>query len=373
MLAPAVQIDNHIYGYVQKQDIKQVIDMFLSEFQNESKKYEVCNYNKAEVRICLCSSCSASGSNKIYNELTRCIKKFGYPVNLKIVSCMGISYKTPLIQIIDEKSFFYHYGNVSINSIESILHYHFKPKKIVNKIRSRFSNFVSAIYEKKDIDENRFGLNDNYFLQQEHITTELCGETSPIDIDEYKKNKGFLALRHVLKQNRNTIIEELKKSGLRGRGGAGFFTGEKWELTKKAVAGKKYVICNADEGDPGAFMDRSVLEGDPFLLIEGMLIASYAIGADEGYIYCRAEYPLALKRINKAIMQLEKQSLLGKNICGKKHSFFLHVKEGAGAFVCGEETALMHSIEGKRGMPRLRPPFPAESGIFGCPSNINNV
>ena len=169
------------------------------------------------------------------------------------------------------------------------------------------------------------------------------------------------------------VLEEVKKSGLRGRGGAGFPTGLKWEFARKATGDKKYVVCNADEGDPGAFMDRSTLEGDPHSVIEGMAIGAYAIGADEGYIYCRAEYPLAIKRLRIAMAQAEEMGLLGDNIMGTNFSFHLHLKEGAGAFVCGEETGLMASIEGRRGMPRPRPPFPAQQGLWGKPTNINNV
>ncbi|MBC7323469.1 MAG: NADH-quinone oxidoreductase subunit NuoF, partial [Acetomicrobium sp.] len=177
----------------------------------------------------------------------------------------------------------------------------------------------------------------------------------------------------LLEMTPEEVLDQVKKSGLRGRGGAGFPTGLKWEFARKAPGNKKYVICNADEGDPGAFMDRSTLEGDPHLVIEGMALGAYAIGADEGYIYCRAEYPLAIKRLKIAIAQAEEMGLLGDNIMGTNFSFHLHLKEGAGAFVCGEETALMASIEGRRGMPRPRPPFPAQHGLWGKPTNINNV
>jgi len=186
-------------------------------------------------------------------------------------------------------------------------------------------------------------------------------------------NDGYFALKSVLSVTPEEVIEEVKNSGLRGRGGAGFGTGMKWEFARKAPGEKKYIICNADEGDPGAFMDRSVLEGDPHSVLEGMTIAAYAIGADEGYIYVRAEYPLAVKRLNIAINQSRKSGFLGKGICGSPFNFDVHIKEGAGAFVCGEETALMASIEGERGMPRLRPPYPATSGLWGKPTNINNV
>lgn len=201
-----------------------------------------------------------------------------------------------------------------------------------------------------------------------------CGYINPDRIEEYIARDGYQALAKALTQmSPEEVLEEVKRSGLRGRGGAGFPTGLKWEFARKAAGDKKYIICNADEGDPGAFMDRSVLEGDPHSVIEGMLLGAYAIGADEGYIYCRAEYPLAIKRLKNAISQAEEYGLLGNNIMDTDFSFHLHVKEGAGAFVCGEETALMASIEGKRGMPRPRPPFPAQAGLWGKPTNINNV
>ena len=203
---------------------------------------------------------------------------------------------------------------------------------------------------------------------------EHCGAINPEQIEEYIAVGGYEALaKAVTTMTPQEVIDEVKKSGLRGRGGGGFPTGMKWQFAANSVNDKKYVICNADEGDPGAFMDRSVLEGDPHKVLEGMAICGYAIGADEGYIYVRAEYPLAIKRLRIAIDQAEQMGLLGKSIFGSKFSFKIHIKEGAGAFVCGEETALMASIEGRRGMPRPRPPFPAVSGLWGKPTNINNV
>jgi NADH-quinone oxidoreductase subunit F len=213
-----------------------------------------------------------------------------------------------------------------------------------------------------------------FYGKQVRITLRNCGLIDPESIDEYIARDGYAGLSRALSEmTPDQVIEEVKRSGLRGRGGAGFLTGLKWEFCRKAKGDVKYVICNADEGDPGAFMDRSILEGDPHSVIEGMTIASYAMGAHEGYIYCRAEYPLAIKRAKLAIEQCHEYGLLGDNILGSGHSFYLHLKEGAGAFVCGEETALMASIEGRRGEPRPRPPFPAVSGLWGQPSNINNV
>jgi NADH:ubiquinone oxidoreductase subunit F (NADH-binding)/NAD-dependent dihydropyrimidine dehydrogenase PreA subunit len=213
-----------------------------------------------------------------------------------------------------------------------------------------------------------------FYGKQRRIALANCGYINPDNIDEYIVRGGYEALGKALtSMTPAAVIEELKVSGLRGRGGGGFPTGLKWSFCAAAKGDKKYVICNADEGDPGAFMDRSILEGDPHSVIEGMLLGAYAMGADEGYIYCRAEYPLAIARLKNAIAQAEGYGLLGRNIMNTPFSFELHIKEGAGAFVCGEETALMASIEGSRGMPRPRPPFPANYGLWGKPTNINNV
>lgn len=213
-----------------------------------------------------------------------------------------------------------------------------------------------------------------FYKKQVRVALRNCGTVNPEKIDEYIARGGYESLEKVLfEMTSEQVIDEVTKSGLRGRGGGGFPTGVKWGFCHKSPGDLKYLICNADEGDPGAFMDRSVLEGDPHSLIEGMAIAAYAIGCREGYIYCRAEYPLAIKRLKIAIAQGEELGLLGDHILGGEFSFHLHIKEGAGAFVCGEETALMGSIEGRRGMPRVRPPFPAVKGLFGKPSNINNV
>jgi NADH:ubiquinone oxidoreductase subunit F (NADH-binding)/(2Fe-2S) ferredoxin len=212
-----------------------------------------------------------------------------------------------------------------------------------------------------------------FYGKQHRITLQNCGYINPDNIEEYIVRNGYEGLAQAWSMTPQEVVEEVKKSGLRGRGGGGFPTGTKWAFCAASPGPKKYVICNADEGDPGAFMDRSVLEGDPHALIEGMAIGAYAMGSDEGYIYCRAEYPLAIQRLRHAMQQAEDYGLLGENILGSNFSFTLHVKEGAGAFVCGEETALMASIEGQRGMPRPRPPFPAVSGLWAKPSNINNV
>ncbi len=214
---------------------------------------------------------------------------------------------------------------------------------------------------------------EQFFADQTRIVLSNCGEIDPEDINDYAEHDGYSALRKALHMTPLQVIDEVKKSGLRGRGGAGFSTGAKWEFTRVEESAEKYVVCNADEGDPGAFMDRSVLEGDPHSVIEGMIIAGYAVGADQGCVYCRAEYPLAIERLEKAISQANEKGFLGKNILGSGFSFDVYVKQGAGAFVCGEETALIASIEGKRGSPVTRPPFPAQKGLWEKPTLINNV
>ena len=214
----------------------------------------------------------------------------------------------------------------------------------------------------------------NFYKKQKRIALKNCGVINPQDIDEYIAFDGYKALERVLTEmTKDEVAEEITKSGLRGRGGAGFPTGQKWKLTKEVEGKQKYVVCNADEGDPGAFMDRSILEGDPHSVLEAMTIAGYCIGANKGYIYVRAEYPIAVQRLRIAIEQAKKYGLLGKNILETNFEFDIEIRLGAGAFVCGEETALLESIEGKRGQPRVKPPYPATSGLWGCPTLINNV
>jgi NADH:ubiquinone oxidoreductase subunit F (NADH-binding)/(2Fe-2S) ferredoxin/Pyruvate/2-oxoacid:ferredoxin oxidoreductase delta subunit len=268
----------------------------------------------------------------------------------------------PIVVIYPEGAF---YCRVAPEDVPEIVEEHLYKGRLVERLLYTVPSDMTKVPHYKDIP---------FYSKQYRVVLRNCGYINPEHIEEYIARDGYQALaKALLEMTPEKTLEEVKKSGLRGRGGAGFPTGLKWEFARKAVGDKKYIICNADEGDPGAFMDRSVLEGDPHTLIEGMLIGAYAIGADEGYIYCRAEYPLAIKRLKNAIAQAEEFGLIGDNIMGTDFSFHLHIKEGAGAFVCGEETALMASIEGKRGMPTPRPPFPAQAGLWGKPTNINNV
>jgi len=306
------------------------------------------------------ASCGlAAGSGEVYAALEEYLKKNKIKAVLKKTACIGMCFAEPLLEVSSDEEEAITYGYVTPDKIEQIIESFQKGQPVIE----------NAILSKK-IDASE---NENY-QQQTRIVLRNCGMIDPESLDDYLANDGYKALEKSLKELiRENIIDEIKNSGLRGRGGAGFPTGLKWQFAHDSKSEKKYIICNADEGDPGAFMDRSVLEGDPHSVIEGMIIGAYAIGADEGYIYCRAEYPLAIKHLQKAIADAEKAGFIGKNILGTDFNFKLHIKEGAGAFVCGEETALMGSIEGQRGMPNIRPPFPAQSGLWQKPTNINNV
>ncbi|MFO8062115.1 MAG: NADH-quinone oxidoreductase subunit NuoF [bacterium] len=304
----------------------------------------------------------AAGARPVYQKLAELINAKNMDnVRLDKTGCVGMCYKEPLVEIEDmESGRTVLYGDIDAKKIEKIVESHLLSGEEIEK-------WIVKSSDKK-------GSEENLFDKQVRIVFKRTGIIDPESMDEFIETDGFKALEKAIKEmTPDEIIKEITDAGLRGRGGAGFPTGIKWSLARKSESDKKYLVCNADEGDPGAFMDKGILEGDPYNLIEGMIIGAYAIGADEGYIYCRAEYPLAVKRLNMAIENCLKNNYLGDNILGTDFSFTLHVKEGAGAFVCGEETALMQSIEGKRGMPTLRPPYPAQSGIWGKPTNINNV
>lgn len=303
----------------------------------------------------------AAGANKTYEKIKALndAEKLGF--ELKKTSCVGMCYREPLVEIIDETGA-YLYGEVDEARAIEIIDKHITQ-----------GNPVKEYVVKTDL----FTTEDNTFLDaQVKIALRNCGYIDPESIDEYQLRGGYQAIREIIlnKTEPAAVIQTVLDSGLRGRGGGGFPTGLKWRFAANNQSDEKYVICNADEGDPGAFMDRSLLEGDPHSVLEGMIIAAYAIGATGGVIYCRAEYPLAIKRLNIALEQARKKGYLGENILGLEgFNFDIYIKEGAGAFVCGEETALIASVEGQRGMPRKRPPFPAASGLWKKPTNINNV
>jgi NADH-quinone oxidoreductase subunit F len=318
---------------------------------------------KHVVRICQGTGCTSSNSEKIRLEIERELEEAGIDnVKVDFSGCHGFCEQGPIVVIEPEGTF---YARVKIEDARDIVQLHLMRGEKVERLYFRDPVTGEAIPTYREI---------NFYKRQKRLILRNCGRINPERIADYIASGGYEALKKVLSQmSSDDVIDEIKRSGLRGRGGAGFPTGQKWEFCKRAPGKDKYLICNADEGDPGAFMDRSTMEGDPHTVIEGMLIAAYAIGANHGYVYCRAEYPLAIKRMRLAIKQAEESGFLGMDILNSGFDFNIKIKEGAGAFVCGEETALMASIEGKRGMPRPRPPFPAQSGLWGNPTNINNV
>ena len=318
--------------------------------------------HEKHILVCRGTGCTSSKSDQIIKRFRELIEEKNIE-NVKVIQtgCFGLCAKGPIIVIRPEDTF---YSMVKIEDCEEIVNTHLIEGKLVDRLLC------------KDVDGTLVKKLDDlsFYKKQKRIALKNCGKIDPENIDEYIAFDGYVALEKVLfNMSQDEVIEEITKSGLRGRGGAGFLTGKKWEFTKMAKGDQKYVVCNADEGDPGAFMDRSILEGDPHSVIEAMMIAGYAIGANKGYIYVRAEYPIAVQRFRIAIKQAKEYGILGENIWDTDFSFDLDVRLGAGAFVCGEETALLESIEGRSGRPRLKPPFPANVGLWGKPTLINNV
>jgi len=390
-LAPVIQIDGVTYGHLTSDVIPKVLDDFLSsehsllgqrsELEDGLLISEAESVNGGEIRLGLGSCCIAKGSDQVRDALLKTIRKFGIRAKVKRVGCVGICHQTPLVEVVMPNGRSFLYARVLPQDVETIVLRHFKPRGILRKITNTTSRLIDNILTDDTwtpIARYSISVRDpqvSAFLdKQKHIATEYSGSINPTDLDEYLKNDGFKALKKCLTElTPEQIIDEIKKSGLRGRGGAGFPTGIKWSLVKNVEGAKKYVICNGDEGDPGAFMDRMLLESYPYRIIEGIAIAAYSVGADEGYFYIRAEYPLAVQRVRETLAECEERGFLGDNIFGSNFSLNLKIMEGAGAFICGEETAMLASIEGQRGMPRLRPPYPAESGLWGKPTLINNV
>jgi NADP-reducing hydrogenase subunit HndC len=319
---------------------------------------------RSHVLVCGGTGCTSSGSAKIIESLQAEIKKNGLATEVSVVQtgCHGLCALGPIVIIYPEATF---YAMVKLEDVPEIVSEHLLKGRIVTRL----------VYKEMVTEEGLKSLNDTDFYKRQHrIALRNCGVINPENIDEYIGTGGYEALGKVLTEySPDQVIQTILDSGLRGRGGGGFPTGLKWKLAKGNDADQKYVCCNADEGDPGAFMDRSVLEGDPHVVLEAMAIAGYAIGASQGYIYVRAEYPIAVDRLEIAIGQAREYGLLGKNIFGSDFDFDIELRLGAGAFVCGEETALMTSIEGNRGEPRPRPPFPAQKGLFQKPTILNNV
>ena len=321
---------------------------------------------RAHVLVCGGTGCSSSGSATLIERFNEKIKENGLEKEVKVIrtGCFGLCEAGPVVIVYPEGTF---YSRVKPENVDEIVTEHLlKGRKV--------EHLVYTDHATHEQDATKALEDIGFYKHQMRIALRNCGVIDPENIDEYLAMDGYKALEKVLtKMTREEVIDEVLKSGLRGRGGGGFPTGLKWKFTYNSVSKQKYVACNADEGDPGAFMDRSILEGDPHSILEAMAIAGYAIGASEGYIYVRAEYPIAVKRLTIAAEQAREYGLLGKNIFGTGFNFDISIRLGAGAFVCGEETALMHSIEGKRGEPTVRPPFPAVKGLFAKPTMLNNV
>ncbi len=377
-LAPVLQIDGVTYGHQTPDTVPDTLHDFL-ELERRGYVSRQCDESVpraaglTEIRVGVGSCCVAGGSMEVLRALEESLRAVGAPAVVKPVGCVGICHQTPLVEVLPPDSESMFYARVRAEDAAGIVHRHFSPRGVVRK----FGFALSTALDRLLTDETwtpvtRYALNVRdatvcaFLDRQRHIATEHCGDLDPLALDEYLAHDGFTALRRCHEALAPaTLVELIGASGLRGRGGAGFPTGEKWARASVAAGTPKYVVCNGDEGDPGAFMDRMLLESYPYRVLEGMTIAAHAIGAHEGYLYIRAEYPLAVQRIREAIRRCEARGLLGE--------LRLTVMEGAGAFVCGEETALLASIEGRRGMPTLRPPYPAEQGLWGKPTLINNV
>ncbi len=383
-LAPVVQIDEVTYGHVDPAKVKEVIEDFDLHKNKKTVRTAVkgkIREAEGEIRIGLGSCCVASGSEDVQKALRQSIDENDLNVRLKHVGCVGMCHQVPLVEIVKDDKDPIIYSKVEAGSVKGIIEKHFNPPTLGKRIRQGFLNAIDTVQSDKDWEGiHRYSLN----VRDEHVTSFLGrqvpiatadrGVLQPLDIEEYKSRGGFEALDKALKNmTAPQIIEEVRKSGIRGRGGAGFPTAVKWETVASMEEKKRYLICNGDEGDPGAFMDRMLLESYPYRIIEGMIIGAYAVGANEGLFYIRAEYPLAVQRVREALKICYEEGYLGENILGTGFSLDLHINEGAGAFVCGEETALINSVEGRRGFPRIRPPFPAEKGLHEKPTLVNNV
>jgi NADH-quinone oxidoreductase subunit F len=382
-LAPVVQIDGKTYGHVKPIGAELIIKDFLDshgKVLNTDNESSGDNYD-AEVRIGLGSCCVAGGSKEILSRLIEIKESYELNVRLKPVGCVGVCNQTPLLEIVTKDNIRSRYTNVRKEQVEEILLKHVRPGSLKRRIRYKINDLADTFISDEKTDspvnipgELREKQLNNFLSSQVRIATLHGGILSPESLEEYSLLNGFDAIRKCIRSLKPAeIIETVSLSGLRGRGGAGFLTGKKWDILSKASGTPKYMVCNGDEGDPGAFMDRMLLESFPFRVIEGMLIAAFATGAEEGIFYIRAEYPLAVTRVRNAIKQCYDKGFLGNNILGTGFSFEARIFEGAGAFVCGEETALIASLEGRRGTPHLRPPYPAVKGYMGKPTLVNNV
>ena len=385
-LAPVMRIDGVTYGRLTPDKARRAIADFLALEKKGAAPArrpapDAAAAGQGEIRIGVGSCCVAGGSMMVMEELESAVRLAGAAVTVKPVGCVGMCHQTPLVQVHTLGAEPVSYSRVRPEDAAKIVRRHFKPKGLLRRIRAGLDGAVENLLTDEawePVDRFQLDVRDapvcSFLGRQRRIASEWCGSLNPLDLEEYLRHDGFAALRKCLEAGKpEDTIEAISRSGLRGRGGAGFPAGKKWGVARAAAGNPKYIVCNGDEGDPGAFMDRMLLESFPYRVLEGMVIAAHAIGASEGFLYIRTEYPLALRRIREAMAAMEKHGFLGRNICGSSFSLELKIVEGAGAFVSGEETALIEAIEGRRSMPRFRPPFPAESGLWGRPTNINNV
>ena len=385
-LAPVVQIDEMTYGHLTPKMVPDVLRDFARHHDGSARKAPAPRRYAAipatgEIRVGLGSCCVAQGSANVRDAIERVLAETGAAADVKRVGCVGMCHQTPLVEIVPRQGEASLYARVQPADATSLVLKHFKPRSVLRRFTFAAERWLDRLLTDDDDEPTihrainpREGAVCSFLGPQKHLATEYCGQIDPIDLEEYQQHHGFEALRQCIEWNDpQRIIAQVQQSGLRGRGGAGFPTGIKWQRVREVAGDKKYLICNGDEGDPGAFMDRMLLESFPYRIIEGMAIAAMAVGSHEGYFYIRAEYPLAVKRIREAIDLCHRRGILGPSVLGSGFPLELRVMEGAGAFVCGEETALLASMQGERGMPHLRPPYPAEIGLWHRPTLINNV
>jgi NADH-quinone oxidoreductase subunit F len=387
-LAPVVQIDQTIYGQVRPADVGRVLEDFLARQRAGAgasrARRQPAGPAAGEVRLGLGSCCQARGSARVLAAVEEALGATGQPVRVRHVGCVGSCSQTPLVDVLLSDGERHTYTNVAPEEAAQIIRRHFRPRGPWRSLRSRVTTWIEQLYAGEEADgglqRHEAGVRDRppalaeFLRPQVHIASESCGELDPLDYADYARDGGFEAFRRCVQGGDPAqVIAEIAESGLRGRGGAGYPSGRKWQQVREAAGEEKVLVCNGDEGDPGAFMDRMLLESYPFRVLEGVMIAAWAIGARGGVLYIRTEYPLALQRVRAALARLAEERLLGDRILGGDWGLRLRIVEGAGAFVCGEETALLASIEGKRGTPRLRPPYPAEEGLYGKPTLVSNV
>ena len=396
-LAPVLRMDDRTMGYASAEKSPDQIRDYLARpavaagVKSTEETVRAPANGLAQIHVGLGSCCMAKGSDQLFHALRESADQCGGRVSIKRVGCMGMCHRTPMVEVALPGQAAAYYSDLTPSQAGALIQRHFRPRGLLRRAGQFWTRVLESLLLEEDAPQQqvaRFSMSKRdpdvraFLESQVHIATEHFGQLDPLDLDEYLAHDGFAALRRCLPtpgENTNAalspeeLLSTIEKSGLRGRGGAGFPSGQKWRAVRRQPGDVKYVICNGDEGDPGAFMDRMILESFPFRVIEGMALAAVAVGAHEGIFYIRHEYPLAVRRMRAAMAEMEKRGWLGAALMGGAFPLHLRIVEGAGAFVCGEETALIASVEGRRGMPRLRPPFPAESGLWGKPTLINNV